>query len=738
MIFIISSLSLNPNVLRMNHLLVTLCLLLAIQVAYTQSSRLDSLTQLIENTSTDNDKAKLLLQRSRIAPPVWTVPQAMGDAQRALALYQQTGEEKGQADAYLRISGLYSTQNKYTTALSVDSVALTIAQKINYKQGIALAYSNMGRNLQQLGDLEKSRSLLTQSLQILKEAGLEREMGDVYSRLGVINRRLSDFKASLQYFDDGIAIATKYRQGPLLAILYMNKANSLNESARFDEAIELHLESIRIKEKLRDERGLIQSYNNIANVYTASGKPDMALTYLRRIIAMGTTNRDKTSMAYTYNSLANGFSQTHQPDSAEYFFKKAIDIFTETNEQPGLGLLYHNLGNFYIDEDRYEEGLKYLQQALVIRKKTNAKYDVASTLNNMGAALTKLKRYKEAEDYLLQALAMAKGNGSSLETGVYKRLSEHYKATGDYEEAYNYQSKYVSKKDTLLDDNEMLNMAKAQSDYEIEKRESALALEKKEKEIRTLALANRNKTIWFLGAGLLLLATVLTLYIRSYQQKKKTATLLAEKNNRIETLVRELHHRVKNNLQVVSGLLSLQSNRLEEGVAKDAMEEGRNRINAMSMIHQRLYMDNDLATVDMRDYLQNLSQSLAASFGYDARQIQTDISLHDQNIAIDLAIPIGLIVNELVTNAFKHAFHDTYQPAVDISLQQKANELELRIADNGKSNAPKEAANGSTSFGMKLVRTLVEQVNGQLQVDQSSGTAYTITIKDYIPLTISA
>ena len=93
LIFIISSLSLNPNVLRMNHLLVTLCLLLAIQVAYTQSSRLDSLTQLIENTSTDNDKAKLLLQRSRIAPPVWTVAQAMGDAQRALALYQQRGED---------------------------------------------------------------------------------------------------------------------------------------------------------------------------------------------------------------------------------------------------------------------------------------------------------------------------------------------------------------------------------------------------------------------------------------------------------------------------------------------------------------------------------------------------------------------------------------------------------------------------------------------------------------------
>lgn len=715
--------------LRMNNLLGTLCLLLAMQVAYTQSSRVDSLTRLIENSTGDNEKARLLLLRSRIPPPAWTVSQAMGDAQRSLALYQQTGEEKGQADAYLRISGLYSIQNKYQTALSVDSVALALAQKTNYKQGIALAYSNMGRNLQSLGDLEKARNLLTQSLQILKEAGLERETGDVYSRLGVINRRLSDFKASLQYFDEGIAVAAKYRMDPLLAILYMNKANSLNESARFDEAIQLHLESIRIKEKLKDERGLIQSYNNVANVYTASGQPEMALTYLRKITSMSNPTQNKTSSAYAYNNLGNNFSQTHQADSAEYYFKKAIDVFKETNEQPGLGLVYNNLGNFYIDEERYEEGLTYLKQSLTIRKKGNSKYEVASTLNNIGAALTKLKRHKEAEDYLLQSLELVKGNGSSLETGVYKRLSEHYKATGDYEEAYNYQSKYVSRKDTLLDENEAMNMVKAQSDYEIEKRESALALEKKEKEIKSLELVNRNKTIWFLGAGLLLLVSVLILYIRSYQQKKQTAVLLTEKNNRIETLVRELHHRVKNNLQVVSGLLSLQSNRLEEGVAKEAMEEGRNRINAMSMIHQRLYMDNDLAAVDITDYLQNLSLSLAASFGYNAQHIKTNIKLPAQVMNIDLAIPIGLIVNELVTNAFKHAFQDTYQPAVTISLEQKKDLLELRVADNGKGNTNGQAAQSATSFGMKLVRTLVAQVNGELSVDQTVGTAYTITIR---------
>lgn len=702
---------------------------MAMPILYAQSSRADSVSQLIEKATSVPEKARQLLARSRIAPPVRTAVQAMEDAQQALALFQQSGDDKGQVDAYLRISGLYSIQSKYVVALGFDSAALGIARKAEYKQGIALAYSNLGRNVQQLGELEKARGLLMESLQILKDAGLERETADVYSRLGVINRRLSDFKASLQYFDDGIGVATKYKLEPLLAILYMNKANSLNESARFDEAIALHIESIRIKEKLRDERGLIQSYNNIANVYTASGKPAEALPYLRKIIAQPGAARERSSIGFTYNSLGTNYSQTHEPDSAELYFKKAVDLFTQTGEQGALGLVYNNLGNFYIDHSRYEEGLKYLELALAIRQKSKARYDIASTMNNIGAALSKLKRYKEAEKYLLQSLELVKGNDSYLETGIYKRLSEHYKATGDLEEAYAYQSKYVSSKDTLLDENEALNMVKAQSDYEIEKRETALTMEKKEKAIRALELENRNKTIWLLVAGVILLGALLGLSVRSFRLKKKSAVMLEEKNKRIETLVRELHHRVKNNLQVVSGLLSLQGNRLEDGAAKDAMEEGRNRIQAMSMIHQRLYMDQDLATVDMADYLANLSQSLALSFGYGAHQVKTEVALAEHAMNIDLAIPIGLIVNELVTNAFKHAFRDAAQAAINISLEQKKDGLSLRVADNGQFAGAAGQTVASNSFGMKLVRTLVAQVNGELQVDQQSGTAYTILIR---------
>lgn len=231
---------------------------------------------------------------------------------------------------------------------------------------------------------------------------------------------------------------------------------------------------------------------------------------------------------------------------------------------------------------------------------------------------------------------------------------------------------------------------------------------------------------------------VIVLFRRSYdreqnivmEQKKQLEaswSLTKEKNQYIESLIHELHHRVKNNLQVVSGLLSLQSNRLRDETARVAMDEGRKRIDAMALIHQRLYMDKDLAAVDAEDYLNSLTWSLAGSYGYTNQHVHTDVNLPERSMHIDLMIPIGLIVNELVTNAFKHAFANTSKPQIKVSLSKNEDgSMELIIADNGTGFV---ITNDTGSFGMKLVSTLVDQLNGEMQMKQDNGTTYTIQIR---------
>lgn len=212
------------------------------------------------------------------------------------------------------------------------------------------------------------------------------------------------------------------------------------------------------------------------------------------------------------------------------------------------------------------------------------------------------------------------------------------------------------------------------------------------------------------------------------QQREELSTLYqktSEKNTYIETLIRELHHRTKNNLQVVSSLLALQSKRLHDENARMALEDGRTRVEAMALIHQKLFLNEELASVDMKNYIENLSLSLAESFGFRPANVKTSIALPGYTLDIDRAVPLGLMVNELVTNAFKHAFKGVATPLVEISLQQKEHLLELTVADNGTgmNNMPDE----QTSFGMKLLHTLAEQLEANVEASHQKGTTFRIT-----------
>lgn len=309
----------------------------------------------------------------------------------------------------------------------------------------------------------------------------------------------------------------------------------------------------------------------------------------------------------------------------------------------------------------------------------------------------------------------------------YKELPAYYRLKNNEAQALSATVRYYELKDSMAGISNYLITSHFEKQFKTKEKDRLLAIAEKEKQVHRQQIAFQKRQSLFLAAGFLLLSLATLLLIRNYRNKKRHAAALEQKNNQIETLIRELHHRVKNNLQVVSGLLSLQANRLEDETARQAMDEGRTRVDAMAMIHQRLYLDKDLAAVDIKEYLENLSLSLANSFGYDKKNVEVHVGLRNPSMNIDMAIPIGLIVNELVTNAFKHAFAQTGMAKITISLEGDKEAMELKVADNGKGMEP--SATQSKSFGMKLVHTLVEQLNGSLQQKQENGTVFTIQIR---------
>lgn len=703
------------------------CFLLCI-FAKAQQSRIDSISRILEKTADKDAKGGLLIFRSR-ATTVISVDKARADAQQALAYYQETNNVEGQIDAYLQLSGLYSRESKYQLALDLDNITYNLAKKISYKKGMAIALSNVGRNEQQVGNMKKAKQALLASNELYKEAGLERETAEIKNRLGVLYRKIGEYKNSLKSFDEGLDIANKYKLNIALANIYMNKGNTLDESGSYDEAIANHLQSVKIKDKLNDERGLAQSYNNLGNVYTHAGQYQEALNYFRltRNLAEKQRPQNKTTVALAYNNLANGLNAINQYDSVLIFYNRSLDLFTDTREKPGIALVYHDMGNFYLEQKDCKSAITYLNKALEYRTGSLLVTDEASTRNLIGVALGKMNRHKEAEQQLLKSLAMVKNGNTRLQEGIYKALATHYTNIGDPEKANDYQSRYFNLKDTLLTASESMNMLKEKNSYDLEKKEALLKIAEQQRQVSKLSLSNRNKTIGILAIGIGMLTLLTIFFAHNMQQKKKTAATLSKKNEKIETLIKELHHRVKNNLQVVSGLLALQSNRLEDDYAREAMDAGRSRVDAMALIHQKLYMQDDLASVNIEIYINNLAASLTQSYGYPEATVHTQIGLKKKEIDVDLAIPIGLVINELVTNSFKHAFANVEKAMINISLVDfEAGSYQLDIADNGSGH--KTVVSDNESFGMKLVHTLVEQLKGTITQGKGTGTSYRIAI----------
>jgi two-component sensor histidine kinase len=220
---------------------------------------------------------------------------------------------------------------------------------------------------------------------------------------------------------------------------------------------------------------------------------------------------------------------------------------------------------------------------------------------------------------------------------------------------------------------------------------------------------------------------VLTERIREAKEIEKLNVSLETSIKEKETLLQEIHHRVKNNLQIISSILSLQRSYVKDQGTKDILRESINRIRSMSVIHETLYKSKDFAFINFSDYLLGLSKEIIATYKSDPQLTLTVVKdLSDLNFNIRQAIPCGLIVNEIITNAVKYAFHSRSEGEIYLSINKDSENVYLEIGDNGSGLPTDFVIEEADSLGLQLVQTLVEQLVGTLTIDHSNGTLFKI------------
>ncbi|MCZ3366111.1 MULTISPECIES: PAS domain S-box protein [Methanobacterium] len=213
---------------------------------------------------------------------------------------------------------------------------------------------------------------------------------------------------------------------------------------------------------------------------------------------------------------------------------------------------------------------------------------------------------------------------------------------------------------------------------------------------------------------------------RDIKELKKVETQLKSSLEEKEVLLREIHHRVKNNMQIISSLLNLQSRYLNDKKTVNVLNESRNRVRSMAMVHEELYRSRDLSKIDFADYIQRLLSGLFNSYGIDKNLIKPKINVENILLNIDTAVPCGLIINELVSNSLKHAFVQGQKGNISIKFHPQDEKYVLKVADDGVGFPENIDFNNTKTLGLQLVTTLVKQLSGSINIYRDTGTLFKI------------
>ena len=432
-----------------------------------------------------------------------------------------------------------------------------------------------------------------------------------------------------------------------------------------------------------------------------------------------------SSLAHNYRNLASAYRGLNQPDSAVYYAEQALAVVKASKEAPLTNSVYGELARSYAAANQYDNAYA----AVVEHKRVEDSlmtFDKTRTITRLQGQYA-VQQAKEIAD-IRANLELAKvGEIARIEAQKTEEIAR-------------------------IQAEESQRLAQISAASELEKAELATRYntQKRIQQIAGLDQLNeqRAQQLRYMTAGVGLLIFLVSLLITQYYLIRRANRRLSVQNeiitvnshqlenqsNQLRTLMKELHHRVKNNLAIVSGLLNLQMNGLHDEKAIQAVRVGQQRVEAMSLIHQRLYQTDQLTVVNMQAYLNDLVHSLMDAYGFRDDGIRLELDVEQRELDVDVAIPIGLIINELVSNAFKHAYAQQPNPALRIGLHQDKDPrlagITLEVQDNGMGveTADWRGTTSRSSFGKRLIATLSDQLEGTFELVNENGTLFRLHI----------
>lgn len=537
---------------------------------------------------------------------------------------------------------------------------------------------------------------------------------------GAILLRMEKLDSALIVLHDATA---KVKQKDL-PFLFTQLGYVYERKGQLDKATDYAMTSLKLGKKLHDNKAIALAYSDLSNIFWKQSKFKKGLEYgLKSIQIFEENGIVDLDYDFTLYVVGNNHLELKNFQSAIHYFDHSIAV----GEQYGF---YNNLSDVYISQVdlyayliRYEQAERAGKNAIKYAKLLDNNFMLMRSYLSIGKLQVLEGKYKSAIHSLEKCITIATdGFGDKFYLGLaYNELAKAYAGNHNYKNAYNSSIVYDKLNRAIFTSESDQRISLLQTEFEVAQKE--ITILNQESQITK----QKSKQSFLIIIASLLLLIIILLFV-TFKNNKKKNILLQKQNEEKEFLLKEIHHRVKNNLGIVSSLLSLQTAQIKDPKVKEEMEKSQNRVYSMSMIHQKLYQGKDITIIEMKDYFKELGNHILNSF--DAGD-KVEIIYHMGKIELDVdtAIPLGLIVNELLTNAFKYAFPKKTNGIITIDMIEIKDQIyELIVSDNGVGHSKQDNIQ-STGFGTQLITLLTKQLDGVLEKTNKNGTTISITFK---------
>lgn len=660
---------------------LSLVLLFTFSIIISQNSKIDSLKDELSIENIDTKKLKILTTLNKFLFDDGNPEESLPFYKQMNVLSLKVNNHKYEIESYKYITEFYMVKMDSINALKTAQLALDKSQNYNNPEYVLNCYNLLARVHHYFDNYENAIILYKKGIDFYDKNPVGKTICILYSNLGNALGIIGKSEEQIKVLVKGAEYAETLNDFQSKFLFLINLGWAYMAQEQYEKANEYILEGLNDSLNIETIRDKMKFHHLAGLNYSRWDKYEKALTHNNYVYEYYKKIGDKRFEFDVLNNTAVVYRKMNQPKKVIEISKKTLKIAQELNHKLAIFVANHTAATAYLDLNQFNEAEKMFLEI--------AKDSIDTNLIDT------------------QALG-----------GVFDNLSKVYEGKKEYKKSLFYLQKFKSINDSILIKQRDSKVTEIETKYQTEQKEKENLQLKAEKAEQTLQIEKEKTHKWLLGVGLG--TSIITLFIFGYYyQKNKKQKLL------IESLQKELHHRVKNNLSIIDTFIEVAKEEFTDKAFENKLTELQHRILSINQVHEHLHENKDLTTINVKKYVSELVTNIENSFANEHIKVVLNIA-ENLTISTDKSFPLGLIINEFLTNSYKYAFENLQEGIIEITINETKNNYLLNLKDNGKGLPPTFNLNKTTTFGIRIMKLLSKQLNGTFELKSENGVQLTI------------